>query len=116
MTIKPSVKFSKCSFESFFSFNKNPRFSDFVDNQTGYTTKNLMAAPIVCGKDLLGVVMALNKVGGTEFSKTDEHVSVNNLDSELRTVTLAQNCTLQNISSTFMFTHLTYTVIQNTAE
>ncbi|XP_017339887.1 cone cGMP-specific 3',5'-cyclic phosphodiesterase subunit alpha' [Ictalurus punctatus] len=59
---------------------QNPRFSDFVDNQTGYTTKNLMAAPIVCGKDLLGVVMALNKVGGTEFSKTDEHLFNNYLN------------------------------------
>ncbi|TSK14525.1 Cone cGMP-specific 3',5'-cyclic phosphodiesterase subunit alpha [Bagarius yarrelli] len=51
---------------------QNPRFSDFVDNQTGYTTKNMMAAPIVSGKDLLGVIMALNKVGATEFSKADE--------------------------------------------
>lgn len=73
--MKLSVKFSKCSCESFFSFNKNPKFSDFVDNQTGYTTKNMMAAPIVSGKDLLGVIMALNKVGATEFSKADENVS-----------------------------------------
>ncbi|XP_027019056.1 cone cGMP-specific 3',5'-cyclic phosphodiesterase subunit alpha' [Tachysurus fulvidraco] len=51
---------------------QNPRFSDFVDNQTGYTTKNMIAAPIMSGKDLLGVIMALNKVGGTEFSKADE--------------------------------------------
>uniref|UniRef100_A0AAR2LDY7 Phosphodiesterase n=1 Tax=Pygocentrus nattereri TaxID=42514 RepID=A0AAR2LDY7_PYGNA len=48
------------------------QFSDFVDKQTGYTTKNLLAAPILSGKDPLGVVMALNKVGGTEFSKVDE--------------------------------------------
>ncbi|KAK3529411.1 hypothetical protein QTP70_031122 [Hemibagrus guttatus] len=51
---------------------QNPRFSDFVDNQTGYTTKNMIAAPIMCGKDLLGVIMVLNKVGATEFSKADE--------------------------------------------
>uniref|UniRef100_A0AAR2JFZ1 Phosphodiesterase n=1 Tax=Pygocentrus nattereri TaxID=42514 RepID=A0AAR2JFZ1_PYGNA len=51
---------------------QNPKFSDFVDKQTGYTTKNLLAAPILSGKDPLGVVMALNKVGGTEFSKVDE--------------------------------------------
>ncbi|KAF5899514.1 cone cGMP-specific 3',5'-cyclic phosphodiesterase subunit alpha', partial [Clarias magur] len=53
---------------------QNARFSDFVDNQTGYTTKNILAAPIVSGKDVLGVVMAINKVGATEFSKADENL------------------------------------------
>uniref|UniRef100_A0A672RN62 Phosphodiesterase n=1 Tax=Sinocyclocheilus grahami TaxID=75366 RepID=A0A672RN62_SINGR len=52
----------------------NPRFSDFVDKQTGYTTKNILAAPLMNGKDPLGVVMAINKVGGNEFSKADEDV------------------------------------------
>uniref|UniRef100_A0A8C1BM25 Phosphodiesterase n=2 Tax=Cyprinus carpio TaxID=7962 RepID=A0A8C1BM25_CYPCA len=51
---------------------QNPRFSDFVDKQTGYTTKNMLAAPLMNGKDPLGVVMAINKVGGNEFSKADE--------------------------------------------
>ncbi|XP_072524215.1 cone cGMP-specific 3',5'-cyclic phosphodiesterase subunit alpha' [Salminus brasiliensis] len=51
---------------------QNPKFSDFVDKQTGYTTKNMLAAPIMSGKDPLGVLMALNKVGGTEFTKADE--------------------------------------------
>ncbi|KAL2078224.1 hypothetical protein ACEWY4_025909 [Coilia grayii] len=50
----------------------NPKFSDFVDKQTGYATKNMLISPIMSGKDVLGVVTALNKVGGTEFSKTDE--------------------------------------------
>uniref|UniRef100_A0A671KI96 Phosphodiesterase n=1 Tax=Sinocyclocheilus anshuiensis TaxID=1608454 RepID=A0A671KI96_9TELE len=40
----------------------NPRFSDFVDKQTGYTTKNILAAPLMNGKDPLGVVMAINKL------------------------------------------------------
>lgn len=53
---------------------QNPKFSDFVDKQTGYTTKNILAAPIMFGKDPLGVIMALNKVGGTEFSKADEEL------------------------------------------
>uniref|UniRef100_A0A9J8B3U9 Phosphodiesterase n=2 Tax=Cyprinus carpio TaxID=7962 RepID=A0A9J8B3U9_CYPCA len=51
---------------------QNPKFSDFVDKQTGYTTKNMLAAPLMNGKDPLGVVMAINKVGGNEFSKADE--------------------------------------------
>uniref|UniRef100_A0A672PTC8 Phosphodiesterase n=1 Tax=Sinocyclocheilus grahami TaxID=75366 RepID=A0A672PTC8_SINGR len=50
----------------------NISFSDFVDKQTGYTTKNILAAPLMNGKDPLGVVMAINKVGGNEFSKADE--------------------------------------------
>ncbi|KAF7705139.1 cone cGMP-specific 3',5'-cyclic phosphodiesterase subunit alpha' [Silurus meridionalis] len=53
---------------------QNPRFSDFVDKQTGYTTKNMIAAPIMCGKDLLGIIMAINKVDETEFSKADENL------------------------------------------
>uniref|UniRef100_A0A671RAY2 Phosphodiesterase n=1 Tax=Sinocyclocheilus anshuiensis TaxID=1608454 RepID=A0A671RAY2_9TELE len=51
---------------------QNPKFSDFVDKQTGYTTKNMLAAPLMNGKDPLGVVMVINKVGGNEFSKADE--------------------------------------------
>uniref|UniRef100_A0A8C2ELY6 Phosphodiesterase n=1 Tax=Cyprinus carpio TaxID=7962 RepID=A0A8C2ELY6_CYPCA len=54
---------------------QNPKFSDFVDKQTGYTTKNMLAAPLMNGKDPLGVVMAINKVGGNEFSKADEDVT-----------------------------------------
>ncbi|XP_022267338.1 cone cGMP-specific 3',5'-cyclic phosphodiesterase subunit alpha' isoform X2 [Canis lupus familiaris] len=53
---------------------KNSHFSDFMDKQTGYVTKNLMATPIVMGKEVLAVVMALNKVNASEFSKQDEEV------------------------------------------
>lgn len=72
----------------------------------------MLAAPIVSGKDLLGVIMALNKVGATEFSKTDENVSVNSSHSELRTVKVGKkNCRLQNIHITFMFICIKYTVM-----
>lgn len=47
-----------------------------MDKQTGYTTKNMLAAPLMSGKDVLGVVMAINKVGGNEFAKADEDVSM----------------------------------------
>ncbi|XP_026877675.2 cone cGMP-specific 3',5'-cyclic phosphodiesterase subunit alpha' isoform X1 [Electrophorus electricus] len=53
---------------------QNPHFSDFVDQQTGYNTKSILAAPIVSGKDPLGVLMALNKTVGNEFSKADEDI------------------------------------------
>nr|APO14184.1 phosphodiesterase 6C [Hexaprotodon liberiensis] len=53
---------------------KNNHFSDFVDKQTGYVTRNLLATPIVMGKEVLAVVMAVNKVDASEFSKQDEEV------------------------------------------
>ncbi|XP_049711267.1 cone cGMP-specific 3',5'-cyclic phosphodiesterase subunit alpha' [Elephas maximus indicus] len=53
---------------------KNSHFSDFMDKQTGYTTRNLLATPIVMGKEVLAVVMALNKANASEFSKQDEEV------------------------------------------
>ncbi|XP_012310217.2 cone cGMP-specific 3',5'-cyclic phosphodiesterase subunit alpha' isoform X2 [Aotus nancymaae] len=52
----------------------NSHFSDFMDKQTGYVTKNLLATPIVMGKEVLAVIMALNKVNASEFSKQDEEV------------------------------------------
>ncbi|XP_008851313.1 cone cGMP-specific 3',5'-cyclic phosphodiesterase subunit alpha' isoform X2 [Nannospalax galili] len=53
---------------------KNSHFSDFMDKQTGYVTRNLLATPIVMGKEVLAVIMAVNKVSAPEFSKQDEEV------------------------------------------
>ncbi|XP_075573708.1 cone cGMP-specific 3',5'-cyclic phosphodiesterase subunit alpha' isoform X2 [Pelecanus crispus] len=53
---------------------KNNHFSDFLDKKTGYTTINMLATPIMQGKEVLAVVMALNKLNATEFSKEDEEV------------------------------------------
>ncbi|XP_054060902.1 cone cGMP-specific 3',5'-cyclic phosphodiesterase subunit alpha' [Rissa tridactyla] len=53
---------------------KNNHFSDFLDKKTGYTTLNMLATPIMQGKEVLAVVMALNKLNATEFSKEDEEV------------------------------------------
>lgn len=53
---------------------KNQRFSDFVDKQTGYKTKNMLTFPVMAEKECLGVVMALNKIGAEEFSKQDENL------------------------------------------
>ncbi|XP_010840484.1 PREDICTED: cone cGMP-specific 3',5'-cyclic phosphodiesterase subunit alpha' isoform X5 [Bison bison bison] len=53
---------------------KNSHFSDFMDKQTGYVTRNLLATPIVMGKEVLAVFMAVNKVDASEFSKQDEEV------------------------------------------
>lgn len=53
---------------------QNSHFSDFMDKQTGYVTRNLLATPIVMGKEVLAVFMAVNKVDAPEFSKQDEEV------------------------------------------
>ncbi|OCT71760.1 cone cGMP-specific 3',5'-cyclic phosphodiesterase subunit alpha'-like [Xenopus laevis] len=53
---------------------KNTHFSDFADKQTGYTTKNLLAAPILLAKEILAVIMVVNKQNAGEFSKEDEEV------------------------------------------
>ncbi|XP_058473329.1 rod cGMP-specific 3',5'-cyclic phosphodiesterase subunit beta [Solea solea] len=47
-------------------------FSSFVDELTEYETKNVLAAPILNGKDLVAVIMALNKRTGPHFTAEDE--------------------------------------------
>ncbi|XP_007949466.1 cone cGMP-specific 3',5'-cyclic phosphodiesterase subunit alpha' [Orycteropus afer afer] len=59
---------------------KNSHFSDYMDKQTGYITRNLLATPIVMGKEVLAVIMALNKVNASEFSQQDEEVFSKYLD------------------------------------
>ncbi|KAJ0004765.1 hypothetical protein NQD34_010979 [Periophthalmus magnuspinnatus] len=50
---------------------KDSHFSDFVDKQTKYTTKCMLTAPVMNGKEPIGVIAALNKQGASEFSKSD---------------------------------------------
>ncbi|XP_041117368.1 cone cGMP-specific 3',5'-cyclic phosphodiesterase subunit alpha'-like [Polyodon spathula] len=59
---------------------KNTHFSDFVDKQTGYTTTSMLATPITYGKEVLAVIMAINKIGEPEFSKADEELFVKYLN------------------------------------
>ncbi|CAI5796931.1 cGMP-specific 3 3' [Podarcis lilfordi] len=49
-------------------------FSTFVDELTDYTTRNILATPIMNGKDVVAVIMAVNKVGGPFFSSADESI------------------------------------------
>ncbi|XP_043911570.1 cone cGMP-specific 3',5'-cyclic phosphodiesterase subunit alpha' [Protopterus annectens] len=53
---------------------KNTHFSDFVDKQTGYTTLNMLASPIMQGKEVIAVLMAINKIDEPHFNKEDEEV------------------------------------------
>uniref|UniRef100_A0A672PBV2 Phosphodiesterase n=1 Tax=Sinocyclocheilus grahami TaxID=75366 RepID=A0A672PBV2_SINGR len=47
-------------------------FSEFVDTLTEYETKNLLATPIMNGKDMVAVMMAVNKIGAPHFTAQDE--------------------------------------------
>ncbi|KAL2100016.1 hypothetical protein ACEWY4_004410 [Coilia grayii] len=55
---------------------ENSHFSNFVDELTGYTTRNAMATPIMNGKDVVAVIMALNKTTGPHFTDEDEDLFV----------------------------------------
>uniref|UniRef100_A0A671U783 Phosphodiesterase n=1 Tax=Sparus aurata TaxID=8175 RepID=A0A671U783_SPAAU len=51
---------------------ESPHFSDFVDELTEYKTKNVIAIPIMNGKDMVAVMMAINKLDGPHFTTKDE--------------------------------------------
>ncbi|KAG8010653.1 Rod cGMP-specific 3', partial [Nibea albiflora] len=51
---------------------ENQYFSSFVDELTDYTTRNILATPILNGKDLVAVILALNKTTGPHFTAEDE--------------------------------------------
>ena len=49
----------------------DPRFDRSIDSQTGYTTKNIVCAPVrTVGGEVIGVIQALNKTRG-KFSRQD---------------------------------------------
>ncbi|NXV40429.1 PDE6C phosphodiesterase, partial [Uria aalge] len=58
----------------FCAFAYSASFNRACGTETGYTTVNMLATPIMQGKEVLAVVMALNKLNATEFSKEDEEV------------------------------------------
>uniref|UniRef100_A0AAX7USJ2 Phosphodiesterase n=1 Tax=Astatotilapia calliptera TaxID=8154 RepID=A0AAX7USJ2_ASTCA len=57
------------------SVNVKNHFSSFVDELTDYETRNILATPILNGKDMVAVVMAVNKTTGPHFSAEDEDVN-----------------------------------------
>lgn len=50
-------------------------FGDF-DNQSGFVTKSILAAPIISGGERVGVVEAINKVGKDSFDETDKGIMI----------------------------------------
>ncbi|XP_068089676.1 rod cGMP-specific 3',5'-cyclic phosphodiesterase subunit beta-like [Hyperolius riggenbachi] len=49
-------------------------YSKFADELTEYDTRNILATPIMNGKDVVAVIMAVNKTDGPFFTKYDEDV------------------------------------------
>uniref|UniRef100_A0A7N4PJX5 Phosphodiesterase n=1 Tax=Sarcophilus harrisii TaxID=9305 RepID=A0A7N4PJX5_SARHA len=49
-------------------------FSSFVDELTEYVTKNILATPVMNGKDVVAVIMAINKTDGPFFTSEDQDV------------------------------------------
>ncbi|KAH0512886.1 Rod cGMP-specific 3',5'-cyclic phosphodiesterase subunit alpha [Microtus ochrogaster] len=53
---------------------EDEHFCNFVDELTEYQTKNILASPIMNGKDVVAVIMAVNKIDGPHFTKRDEEI------------------------------------------
>ncbi|XP_060044393.1 rod cGMP-specific 3',5'-cyclic phosphodiesterase subunit beta isoform X1 [Erinaceus europaeus] len=51
-----------------------PHFCSFVDELTGYVTRTILATPVMNGKDVMAVVMAVNKLNGPCFTCEDEDI------------------------------------------
>ncbi|KAJ4921801.1 hypothetical protein JOQ06_016555, partial [Pogonophryne albipinna] len=52
--------------------SESPHYSDFVDELTEYKTKSVLATPIMNGKDMVAVLMAVNKLEEPCFTAKDE--------------------------------------------
>ena len=52
--------------------NPELTFDRSWDEKTGYTTKQVLVAPITFGKDLLGVIQLINKLNGKHFTLGDQ--------------------------------------------
>lgn len=56
--------------------SKDPRFNKGVDKATSFTTKAVLAVPLVWGHETIGVLEVLNKLDGTGFNAQDMQVSI----------------------------------------
>ena len=51
-----------------------PYFFGDIDNESGFVTKSILAAPVIAGGEKVGVIEAINKVGEYGFSEADKRV------------------------------------------
>ncbi|XP_053096276.1 rod cGMP-specific 3',5'-cyclic phosphodiesterase subunit beta isoform X1 [Pangasianodon hypophthalmus] len=76
---------------------ENSHFSTFVDELTEYTTRNILATPIMNGKDVVAVIMAVNKNNGPYFTDEDEdlflkYLKVGTLNLKIFHLSYLHNC------------------------
>ncbi|KAM3925751.1 rod cGMP-specific 3',5'-cyclic phosphodiesterase subunit alpha isoform 1-T1 [Leptodactylus fuscus] len=76
---------------------EDTHFCSFVDNLTEYATKSILAAPVMNGKDVVAVIMAVNKNDGGCFTKKDEemflkYLSFANLILKVYHLSYLHNC------------------------
>ncbi|XP_056146562.1 rod cGMP-specific 3',5'-cyclic phosphodiesterase subunit beta [Lampris incognitus] len=77
--------------------SENQYFSTFVDELTEYQTRNVLATPILNGKDMVAVIMALNKTTGPFFTPEDEdlflkYLKVATLNLKIYHLSYLHNC------------------------
>ncbi len=51
--------------------SKDPRFYRKADEQSTFTTRSILAAPLITRGNIIGVLEAINKKGGAEFTQED---------------------------------------------
>lgn len=51
------------------------RFYELVDELSGYRTNSLLAVPIISRNTVIGVLEAINKTDGTEFTDRDAEIA-----------------------------------------
>jgi hypothetical protein len=51
-----------------------PYFFGNIDNESGFVTKSILAAPVIAGGVTVGVIEAINKIGENGFSKADKRI------------------------------------------
>ena len=51
-----------------------PYFFGNIDNESGFVTKSILAAPVIAGEEKVGVIEAINKVGENGFSEHDKRI------------------------------------------
>lgn len=51
---------------------KNPLFDQSTDEKTGFVTRSILAVPMLYREKLIGVVEAVNKLDGEDFSEHDQ--------------------------------------------
>jgi sigma-B regulation protein RsbU (phosphoserine phosphatase) len=52
----------------------SPDFYGSIDEEHGFKTESILAAPLISGDEVIGVLEAINKIGNDGFDKEDEQM------------------------------------------